>query len=129
MSAPAWLLDAIHATESVSVPSVPITRIHPWVQEECHSSHVDIELSTNVPTVPNEPNEINLCMDEFGVATTDERLSHSNDLAELIKRGGTAWLWQVHLPDRTLSVATSPASTVAEMQEMYPAASLLEAIE
>jgi len=58
-------------------------------------------------------------------------------LAELLKpvpvalaeNERSAWMWQVNLPDRTMIVTTSPASTTAEMKEMYPTAISLEALE
>jgi hypothetical protein len=68
-------------------------------------------------------------MDELAAATNRGERNPSNSLDEILKCGETAWLWQVHLPNRTLRVATSPASTTAEMKEMYPAAIWLEAIE
>lgn len=48
---------------------------------------------------------------------------------ELVRNGGTAWMWQVTLTDRTLIVTTSPASTMAEMVETYPDAIRVEVIE
>ena len=108
MSAPAWLVDAIHATESAPVPSVPNAGIQPWVQSDSHERLINTGFVSDVPSVPTVPAEIQSPINE---------------------QGEGSWMWQVNLPKRTMIVTTSPASTTAEMKEMYPTAISLEAIE
>ena len=50
-------------------------------------------------------------------------------LVESVKNGGTCWMWQINMLDRTLIVTTTPASTKAEMEAMYPAAIRIEVVE
>ena len=50
-------------------------------------------------------------------------------LAESIKNGGAAWMWEIALPDNRLIVAFTPAATLAEVLEWYPNALLMEAIK
>jgi hypothetical protein len=52
-----------------------------------------------------------------------------SSLAESVRNGGTAWMWEVTLPNRILIVTTTPASTMAEMVEMNPEAIKVEVIE
>jgi hypothetical protein len=56
MSAPAWLLDAIHATEPTDVPTVPNQVNQPWVQGDRPETPTNKGVEMNVPTVPNVPN-------------------------------------------------------------------------
>ena len=56
MSAPAWLLDAIHATEPTDVPTVPNQVNQPWVQGDRPEPPTNKGVEMNVPTVPNVPN-------------------------------------------------------------------------
>lgn len=108
MSAPAWLLDAIHATESAPVPNVPNTVIQLWVQSDSHETLLNKGVVSDVPSDPTVPKEIQSPWDELGIS---------------------AWMWQVNLADKTMIVTTSPSSTTAEMKAMYPTAISLEAIE
>lgn len=64
MSAPAWLLDAIHATKSERVPTVPNPENHPWVQGGSHKTLINTGFACNVPTVPSVPKEIQLSSDK-----------------------------------------------------------------
>lgn len=50
-------------------------------------------------------------------------------LLEAVKNGAAAWMWDVMLPDGSLIVTTSPASTMAEMKAAYPDAIKIEVIE
>jgi hypothetical protein len=58
MSAPAWLLDAIHATESACVPTVPNPINQPWVQDDRPEAPINKGVEKNVPNVPTVPKEI-----------------------------------------------------------------------
>lgn len=58
MSAPAWLMDAIHATNSEHVPTVPITKNLHWVQSNNSKNLINSGAGTDVPTVPSVPKEI-----------------------------------------------------------------------
>jgi len=62
-------------------------------------------------------------------SATVAQQSVESDATLTDRNGGTAWMWQVFLPDRTLIVTTMPASTIKEMNEMYPAARKIEGIE
>lgn len=78
MSAPAWLLDAIHSTALAIVPSVPNTKKPTWVQDGSHETLNNTGFVSHVPIVPNVPNEIGLFqavdyVDAFG----DSSLSDS----------------------------------------------------
>ena len=55
MSAPAWLLDAIHSTESECVPNVPNFQNQPWVQGDRSETPVNKGVEMNVPNVPSVP--------------------------------------------------------------------------
>jgi hypothetical protein len=50
-------------------------------------------------------------------------------LAESVMNGGIAWMWQIILSHKALVVTTTPASTMAEMDAMYPGAIKIEVIE
>ena len=63
MSAPAWLLDAIHATESACVPTVPNPINQPWEQMAGPETHINKGVEINVPNVPTVPKEIGLPQD------------------------------------------------------------------
>jgi len=58
MSAPAWLLDAINATESERVPTVPNRKNLHWAQGNNPRSLINAGLARNVPTVPSVPREM-----------------------------------------------------------------------
>ena len=58
MSAPVWLLDAIHATESACVPTVPNPINQPWVQDDRPEAPINKGVEMNVPNVPTVPKEI-----------------------------------------------------------------------
>lgn len=58
MSAPAWLLDAIHSTALAGVPSVPNTKNPTWVQGGSQAALNNTGLAKDVPSVPKVPNEI-----------------------------------------------------------------------
>jgi|GEM_PF-2237282 len=71
MSAPAWLLDAIHATKPACVPTVPKQINQPWEQVDSHETKINQGVDINVPNVPTVPKEIGLpqgsgCVDEHG---------------------------------------------------------------
>lgn len=57
MSAPAWLLDAIHSTESECVPTVPNPKNQPWVQGDRPETTVNKGVEMSVPNVPSVPKE------------------------------------------------------------------------
>lgn len=63
MSAPAWLLDAIHATEPACVPTVPKQVNQPWEQVDSPKTHITKGVEMNVPNVPTVPEEICLLQD------------------------------------------------------------------
>lgn len=63
MSAPAWLLDAIHATESACVPTVPNQVNQPWEQVARPKIPINKGVEMNVLTVPTVPKEIRLPQD------------------------------------------------------------------
>ena len=63
MSTPAWLLDAIHATESACVPTVPNPINQPWEQMASPETHINKGVEMNVPNVPTVPKEIGLPQD------------------------------------------------------------------
>ena len=63
MSAPAWLLDAIHATESACVPTVLNPLNQPWEQMVSPETHINKGVEINVPNVPTVPKEIGLPQD------------------------------------------------------------------
>lgn len=58
MSAPTWLMDAIIATKSECVPTVPISKNLHWVQGNNSKNLINSGFVPNVPTVPNVPKEI-----------------------------------------------------------------------
>jgi hypothetical protein len=55
VSVPAWLLDAIHSTESECVPNVPNFQNQPWVQGDRSETPVNKGVEMNVPNVPSVP--------------------------------------------------------------------------
>lgn len=57
MSAPAWLLDAIHSTESACVPTVPNPQNQPWAQGDRPETPMNKGVEISVPTVPSVPKE------------------------------------------------------------------------
>ena len=63
MSAPAWLLDAIHATESACVPTVPNPISQPWDQMVSPETRINKGVEMNVPNVPIVPKKIGLPQD------------------------------------------------------------------
>lgn len=60
MSAPAWLLDAIHSTALAGVPSVPNSKKPIWEHGGGHEPLNNTGLANDVPSVPNVPKEIGL---------------------------------------------------------------------
>ena len=67
MSAPAWLLDAIHAAEPTCVPTVPKQVNQPWEQLDSPGTPINKGVEVNVPNVPTVPMEIGLPQDTVPV--------------------------------------------------------------
>ena len=70
MSAPAWLMDAIHATKSACVPTVPNCKNLQWVQGNNQKNLINYGLVTNVPTVPTVPKEIKPSREKLEIGNT-----------------------------------------------------------
>ncbi len=67
MSAPAWLLDAIHASKSACVPTVPNQVRQPWEQSNKPETLINTGFTGSVPNVPTVPKEIHDPHEHFGI--------------------------------------------------------------
>lgn len=81
-------------------------------------------------TLPPKPPEAPFAgFDGMGTGHIEKIFIDKDVLVEAVKNGGTAWMWQIILLEKSLIVSTSPASTMAEMVETYPDAINIEVIE
>ena len=51
------------------------------------------------------------------------------ELVTSVECGGSAWKWEILLPDERLILTTNPYSTLKEMADMYPSALSLKPLE
>lgn len=77
MSTPTWLLNAIHATKSAGVPTVPSPENTPWVRDERPKVLINTGVVKDVPTVPTVPNEMQHPIDELGIIARQHERRHA----------------------------------------------------
>lgn len=83
MSAPAWLLDVIHGTESAPVLIVPNTENQPWVQSGSHETLINNDFVNDVLSVPTVPKETQSPSNEFEKVRSEREQRRSKVMAML----------------------------------------------
>lgn len=131
MSAPAWLMDAIHATKSEHVPTVPNPENLHWVQGNNPKNLINSGFATDVPTVPSVPKEIQSPAEKTEIVDI-QREHRRAKVLDLIKGKRFAVLVEDDKTDpviATIGIHNVAIFELAIPQHSYDGMVLLELIE
>lgn len=86
MSTPTWLLDAIHATKSAGVLTVPNPENTPWAQGDRTRAPINTGFMSDVPTAPTVPKKMQTTLKNLGIVATQRECRHAKVRALLSDR-------------------------------------------
>ncbi len=131
MSAPSWLLEAINATESKHVPTVPKPGNKSWEQDRKPETPINKGFTSSVPTVPSVPMKIKPSSDKSEIVDT-QRESRRKKVLSLLEGKRFAFFVDDDTTDPVIVTVGIQSAATFELEiplHSYDGTVLLELIE